>query len=90
MVKPSVINAMNLTAKEMFQQCLHDFGYENIGLPTNLDFLNPLNRGNAPTDFGLGGVLINSQNSNWKTLASQNIGIIQNSNIEKCCKRRSQ
>ncbi|MEY4573347.1 MAG: methylamine metabolism protein [Bacteroidota bacterium] len=51
-----------------------DFGYENIGLPTNLDFLNPLNRGNAPTDFGLGGVLINSQNSNWKTLASQNIG----------------
>ncbi len=51
-----------------------DFGYENIGLPTNLDFLNPLNRGNAPTDFGLGGVLINSQNSNWKTLASQNMG----------------
>ena len=29
-----------------------DFGYENIGLPTNIDFLNPMNRGNAPTDFG--------------------------------------
>jgi cytochrome c peroxidase len=51
-----------------------DFGYENIGLPTNIDFLNPMNRGNAPTDFGLGGVLINSQNPSWKNLATQNMG----------------
>jgi cytochrome c peroxidase len=51
-----------------------DFGYENIGLPTNTDFLNPMNRGNAPTDFGLGGILINSQNPNWKSLATQNMG----------------
>ena len=51
-----------------------DFGYENIGLPTNIDFLNPMNRGNSPTDFGLGGILINSQNPNWKSLATQNMG----------------
>ncbi len=51
-----------------------DFGYENIGLPTNIDFLNPMNRGNAPTDFGLGGILINSQNPNWKSLAAENMG----------------
>lgn len=51
-----------------------DFGYENIGLPTNIDFLNPMNRGNAPTDFGLGGILINSQNPNWKSLATENMG----------------
>lgn len=51
-----------------------DFGYENIGLPTNIDFLNPMNRGNAPTDFGLGGVLINSQNPTWQNLATQNMG----------------
>ncbi len=51
-----------------------DFGYENIGLPTNIDFTNPMNRNNAPTDFGLGGVLINSQNPAWKALAEQNMG----------------
>ena len=51
-----------------------DFSYENIGLPTNIDFLNPMNRNNAPTDFGLGGVLINSQNPAWKALADQNMG----------------
>lgn len=51
-----------------------DFGYENIGLPTNIDFLNSMNRHNAPIDFGLGGVLINSQNPNWKALAAQNMG----------------
>lgn len=51
-----------------------DFSYENIGLPTNIDFLNPMNRNNAPTDFGLGGVLINSQNASWKALAQQNMG----------------
>lgn len=51
-----------------------DFGYENIGLPTNTDFLNPMNRHNAPTDFGLGGELINSPNPAWKALAVQNMG----------------
>ncbi len=51
-----------------------DFGYENIGLPTNIDFLAPMNRHNAPTDFGLGGELINSQNPAWKALAVQNMG----------------
>jgi cytochrome c peroxidase len=51
-----------------------DFGYENIGLPTNIDFLNPMNRSTAATDFGLGGILINSQNQAWKNLATQNMG----------------
>lgn len=51
-----------------------DFGYENIGLPTNIDFLTSMNRHNAGTDYGLGAVLINSQNPTWKSLAAENMG----------------
>jgi cytochrome c peroxidase len=66
-----------------------DFGYENIGLPTNIDFLNPMNRGNAPTDFGLGGILINSQNPNWKSLASENMGKFRTPTLRNVAKGES-
>jgi len=51
-----------------------DFGYENIGLPANVDFLNRMSRGVAQADLGLGGILKNSQNPAWKALAPQNMG----------------
>lgn len=63
-----------------------DFGYENIGLPTNIDFLNPMNRNNAPTDFGLGGELINSQNPAWKALAVQNMGKFRTPTVRNVAK----
>lgn len=63
-----------------------DFGYENIGLPTNIDFLNPMNRNNAPTDFGLGAELINSQNPAWKALAVQNMGKFRTPTVRNVAK----
>lgn len=63
-----------------------DFGYENIGLPTNTDFLNPMNRNTAPTDFGLGGVLVNSQNQAWKSLAAENMGKFRTPTVRNVAK----
>jgi cytochrome c peroxidase len=51
-----------------------DFGYENIGLPTNIDFLSRMSRGTQTKDLGLGGELMNSQNAVWKSLAAENMG----------------
>ena len=63
-----------------------DFGYENIGLPTNTDFLNPMNRNTAPTDYGLGGVLINSPNQAWKSLAAENMGKFRTPTVRNVAK----
>jgi len=63
-----------------------DFGYENIGLPTNTDFLNPMNRNNAPTDLGLGGELINSPNPAWKALAQENMGKFRTPTVRNVAK----
>lgn len=60
-------------AKNNLPPMFTDFGYENIGLPSNTEFLGTLRRGASP-DYGLGAELINSPNPQWRNLATVNMG----------------
>jgi len=65
-----------------------DFGYENLGLPFNMDLLNALNRPAVP-DLGLGAQLLNSTNSEWRSLAAANMGYFKTPSLRNVAKGES-
>lgn len=65
-----------------------DFGYENIGLPSNTDFLGALNRP-VVADMGLGGFLLSSTNPLWRSKAAENMGKFRTPTLRNVAKGES-
>ncbi len=51
-----------------------DYSYDNIGLPTNTEFLNSLGKNPATLDGGLGAELAKSANPTWVRESAVNMG----------------
>jgi len=64
-----------------------DFNYDNIGLPSNMDFLNAVGRTpSANLDGGLGARLAASSNPEWQALAPDYMGAFKTPTLRNVAK----
>jgi cytochrome c peroxidase len=67
-----------------------DFGYHNIGLPQNTEFLNTMRRNPAASlDGGLGARLARSTDPTWVALAADNMGAFKTPTLRNVAKGES-